>query len=184
VQLLIRRCRLIVAIDSGHDPQHDFADLANALRLARVYHGIRIAQLTKDSDHEDAPVTEWNLGDLNLQRAGANDQSLLASALQLAGYPGNLLQTVSHFSAARILYPEHDAEGLQDNGLLILVKPSITGDESPDILQYRASSPAFPQDRHPNWCSHPLKSSHTGLSVTTSVNSFADGSEVLRAGHP
>lgn len=146
VQLLIRRCRLIVAIDSGHDPQHDFADLANALRLARVYHGIRIVQLTKDSDHEDAPVTEWNLGDLNLQRAGANDQSLLASALQLAGYPGNLLQTVSHFSAARILYPEHDAEGLQDNGLLILVKPSITGDESPDILQYRASSPAFPQE--------------------------------------
>ncbi|MFN9293140.1 MAG: hypothetical protein ACK6EB_34115, partial [Planctomyces sp.] len=112
----------------------------------RVYHGIRIVQLTKDSDHEDAPVTEWNLCDLNLQRAGANDQSLLASALQLAGYPGNLLQTVSHFSAARILYPEHDAAGQQDNGLLILVKPSITGDESPDILQYRASSPAFPQE--------------------------------------
>lgn len=146
VQLLIRRCRLIVAIDSGHDPQHDFADLASALRLARVYHGIRIVQLTKDSDHEDAPVTEWNLGDFNLQRAGANDQSLLASALQMAGYPGNLLQTVSHFSAARILYPEHDAEGQQENGLLILVKPSITGDESPDILQYRASSPAFPQE--------------------------------------
>ncbi|MFM7164653.1 MAG: hypothetical protein ACKO3T_05360 [Planctomycetaceae bacterium] len=142
VQLLIRRCQIVVAVDSGHDPQHEFTDVANALRIARVYHGIRIVQLTEQTD---APVQEWDLEGIRFQRAEKSEASLLASALQMAGYPGTLLQTASHFSAARILYPGQNEDDPKD-GLLILVKPSITGDESMDILQYRSSSPAFPQE--------------------------------------
>ncbi|MFM7837456.1 MAG: hypothetical protein ACKPJD_37155, partial [Planctomycetaceae bacterium] len=73
VQLLIRRCQIVVAVDSGHDPQHEFTDVANAVRIARVYHGIRIVQLTEQTD---APVQEWDLEGIRFQRAEKSEASL------------------------------------------------------------------------------------------------------------
>jgi hypothetical protein len=40
--MVLRRCHLIVAIDSGADPQYHFDDLGNAVRKARIDLGIPI----------------------------------------------------------------------------------------------------------------------------------------------
>lgn len=146
LQLLRRRCRLIVAVDAGHDPQHEFVDVANALRLARIYHGIRCVELTPHGT-KDTREKEWSLEKLRLENTATQDATLLTSALEAAGGVSHPLRTKHHFSAARILYPQSSPETNSDNtGLLILVKPSMTGDESPDLLQYQKSSPSFPQE--------------------------------------
>ncbi|MBM3727225.1 MAG: hypothetical protein FJW40_17605 [Acidobacteria bacterium] len=46
----------------------------------------------------------------------------------------------SHCAVGRILYPEGD------EGVLLYIKSSVTGDEPADIMQYRASSPTFPHE--------------------------------------
>jgi hypothetical protein len=52
-----------------------------------------------------------------------------------------------HFVAARIIYPNREEEGLKEprqEGLLIYVKPSLSGDESLDIAHARHEEPDFP----------------------------------------
>ncbi|MFM7059150.1 MAG: hypothetical protein ACKO2P_19740 [Planctomycetota bacterium] len=134
VELLKRRCRLIIACDAGHDPSHSFADIANAVRLARNLEGIRLVEF------DPAPTTaaqteqtaEWSLEDLSL-----------TTPLQTSP---SLPRTTQHFKFARILYPNTEPNKETPAGLLILVKPSITGDEPVDVLEYQRSSPEFPQE--------------------------------------
>jgi hypothetical protein len=41
-EMVLRRCRYIVVIDAGCDPEHEFADLGNAIRKIRVDLGVPI----------------------------------------------------------------------------------------------------------------------------------------------
>ncbi|MFM8476936.1 MAG: hypothetical protein ACKOEO_14255, partial [Planctomycetaceae bacterium] len=137
VELLKRRCRLIIACDAGHDPSHSFADIANAVRMARNVHGIRLVEFVPDaSDASDAAqpeqAAEWSLEDLALKHPQRNGSSLP--------------RTKQHFQFATILYPPTETGEPTPPGLLILVKPSITGDEPVDVLEYQRSSPEFPQE--------------------------------------
>jgi len=130
VELLKRRCRLIIACDAGHDPRHSFADIANAVRLARNQEGIRLVEFVPDAGGAGQPAdaAEWSLEDLALKSS--------------KGQTNTPLRTAQHFKFATILYPEPETPP----GLLILVKPSITGDEPVDVLEYQRSSPEFPQE--------------------------------------
>lgn len=137
VELLKRRCRLIIACDAGHDPSHSFADIANAVRLARNLHGIRLVEFAPDaaSAAEAEESAEWSLEDLALTTPPRTSTS----------HPP-LLRTKQHFKFATILYPRTETGDDTPPGLLILVKPSITGDEPVDVLEYQRSSPEFPQE--------------------------------------
>jgi hypothetical protein len=67
--LLVRRCKLILAMDAGYDENYEFSDLANLIRIARVSHGISfepdepidLGQLTpsilaeENRDDQDSP---------------------------------------------------------------------------------------------------------------------------------
>jgi hypothetical protein len=57
VQLLRRRCSLIIQIDAGQDAEHGFADLGRAIRTARVHGGVRLVSL----DHPDQDFTTESL---------------------------------------------------------------------------------------------------------------------------
>ena len=121
VQLLKRRCKLIIAVDAGCDPDHAFHDLGRAIRTARVHGGVRLLELEPDSD--------------------GNDQDLsLKPMLRGSGDSGDDRNTQKHFVLGRIRYCN------DEEGLLIYVKPCLTGDESADLMQYRQQSPKFPQE--------------------------------------
>ncbi len=45
VQLLLRRCKLIIAVDAGQDPKHRFDDLARVLRTAEIHLGTKFYEL-------------------------------------------------------------------------------------------------------------------------------------------
>jgi hypothetical protein len=146
VQLLRRRCRLIIVSDAACDPRHEFADLANALRVARMHGGVQVLALDPDRDCPDVVC----LADLQL----------IGSKGSSTGQGDSKGNVQSHFVLARIKYPPRtrqygdsqqpnnetveDPDGL--DGLLIYFKPSLTGDEDLDVVQYRSANAEFPHE--------------------------------------
>lgn len=58
-------------------------------------------------------------------------------------------KSLRHLAAGRIRYPNSYANseyGFQAHGVLIYVKPGLTGDEPEDLTQYQAVSPTFPHE--------------------------------------
>lgn len=151
VELLKRRCRLILVSDASQDQEHIFADLARAMRTARIHGGVRIMALTDEPPGTDPaadtpwpaalPEQELNLEPLQLQPARQDHRRPAQSEPE----PLPLKRCKQHFLAARILYPARDGQDASE-GLLIYFKPSITGDESADILEYRQEHRQFPHE--------------------------------------
>jgi predicted acylesterase/phospholipase RssA len=120
-ELIRRRLPLIVLCDDGADPEGRFDDLANLVRKARIDFRTEIAFLD-DADFADDPAGRF-FGGLPTLRKDAE-----------TGFARR------HAALARIRYPE-GAEGL-----LVVLKPTLTGDEPLDVLDYHALHPAFPQE--------------------------------------
>ena len=123
IQLLLRRCTLIIQIDAGQDSGHSFNDLGRTIRLARMHAGVRFVSLD-NSDHE------FTTDSLQLRKLDPDwrDQDDGGRNCE------------QHYACARILYPDGT------KGLLVYVKPSFTGDESIDLQQYRKRCPSFPHE--------------------------------------
>ncbi len=128
VQLLKRRCKLIIAVDAGCDPKHRFDDLARAISAARVYHGVKLVELRDDEQDAD----EMRIEPLRLREREEE-------------YEGSSKISQEHFTLAKIVYPD-EADGYPKEGLLVYVKPSFTGDECIDLWQYRQHNESFPHE--------------------------------------
>jgi hypothetical protein len=120
-ELIRRRLPLIVLCDDGADPDGRFDDLANLVRKARIDFRTEIAFLG-DADFADEPAGRF-FGGLDSLRKDAE-----------TGFARR------HAALARIRYPDGT------EGLLIVLKPTLTGDEPLDLLDYYALHPAFPQE--------------------------------------
>jgi hypothetical protein len=75
--------------------------------------------------------------------------------------------------------------GGMDKGAILFIKPTITGDEPPDVLQYRTRNTTFPQEStvnqfydEPQWESYRRLGEHTGRSVL----SFLDRPQTIHSG--
>lgn len=106
-ELAKRRCRFIVAVDSGCDKNFTFEDLGNAVRKCQVDLGVRI---------EIDP------------RAIVPDPATKRSLF--------------HCAVGEIHYPARSGE--KQTGLLLYIKPSLTGNEPADVTEYAATHPDFP----------------------------------------
>ena len=128
-ELLRRRVPIIIVCDDGADPHYEFEDLANLVRKARLDFGADVRLLAPPTPLFGAPVdvrpTPSDHGGPKLSR--------------------------HHVIAAQVIYPDEGRLAMSDTheraqSLLIIVKPSVTGDEPLDVLQYAASHPTFPQE--------------------------------------
>jgi hypothetical protein len=56
--------------------------------------------------------------------------------------------SIRHVAVGHIRYPKpaSDASGFSEDGVLIYVKPTLTGDEPEDVTQYQSGSSAFPHE--------------------------------------
>ncbi len=107
-EMVVRRCKTIVVVDGGCDPDYHFDDLGNAVRKVRIDLGIPIEfGATPPMDRSRGPH-------------------------------------VRHYAFARIKYSEVDPRA--PDGWLIYIKPVLTGDEEPDVLNYAATHPTFPHE--------------------------------------
>ena len=120
-ELIRRRLPVIVLCDDGADQGYQFGDIANLVRKARIDFRTEITFLT-EADFADEPEGRF-FGSLSeLRREGSG------------GFARK------HAALARIRYPDGEA------GILVVLKPSLIGDEPLDLLEYQAGHKAFPQE--------------------------------------
>jgi hypothetical protein len=116
-EMLRRRCRTIVAVDAGADPEFEFADLGNAIRKVRIDFGVEVSFPQPPSPNRKP------------------------TRLGLINRPG--MPTPSPYCAiGDIQYPEIPDQ----QGTLIYIKAAIHGDEPEDISSYATASKAFPHE--------------------------------------
>ncbi len=117
-ELVKRRCRFILASDAGEDKNLAFDDLAGAIRKCRSDMGIDIEIKTdKLLKVGTTPFSYWHCA-IGLIKYSNSDPPLN----NLPPGPGNTVK----------------------DGVLVYIKPSLTKDESADVLNYQALHPDFP----------------------------------------
>jgi hypothetical protein len=144
-ELIRRRLPLIVIIDAGGDPEYVFSDLANLIRKARLDFGAEIRFL--DLGELDARVgvtVRKFFGTLDQLRRGSwakepvNDP--IATGMRLSVTIEEERLSLAHAALAEVRY-----DGNADpKSLILLIKPTLTGDEPTDILRYHGANPSFP----------------------------------------
>jgi hypothetical protein len=155
-ELLRRRVPIIIICDDGADPHYEFEDLANLVRKARLDFGAEIRLLQPPTPLFGAS------GDL---RPKPSDH-------------GGAMFSRHHVVAAQVVYPDDGQISIRDGAagraqsLLIIVKPTVTGDEPLDVLQYAGSHPTFPQETtsdqffdEAQWESYRKLGEHVGTQV-------------------
>jgi hypothetical protein len=135
--LLQRRCFFIIVSDASQDNQHTFEDFLRLCRRVRLLEGIEFVELNRDEKTQrDVPFQLYSLG--------------LHPDSPQPGAPRYLPSMAARFSqrhyvAARIKYPKQKGKGPQE-GYLVYVKASLTGDEESDLLGFGRENKAFPHD--------------------------------------
>ncbi|MEO8629428.1 MAG: hypothetical protein ABI612_15205, partial [Betaproteobacteria bacterium] len=138
-ELLRRRVPFILASDNGCDGTYLYDDLANLIRKARMDFDAEIRFL--DQTELDAilkPELRKLIGTPSeLQRSVWNKGDPTDNCrLQGEAYSG------CHALLARVYYGDDP----QACSIMLIVKPSLKGDEPLDILQYHAQHTEFPQE--------------------------------------
>ncbi len=151
-ELVRRRVPFIICSDAGQDPLYQFADLANLVRKARTDFGAEIQIVRRAADvATDDPGVRFPLPKL--------EELVHPSLLDVIGVPEDFAPLSAdpaadpdaagkrpsysrrHAVLARIHYVDTD-----EFSWLLVVKPSLMGDESMDVVQYQRTHPLFPQE--------------------------------------
>mgnify|MGYP002783770018 CR=1 FL=1 len=127
-ELIRRRVPFIIAADCGADPNYEFGDLTNLIRLARIEFDVEIDILKADA-----------LDDLFGRQSAV--RQLFGALSDLARASDPKTPALGPYAALAHL---RDGAGATW-GTLLLVKPRLCGAEMADLLAYRTQNPAFPQ---------------------------------------
>jgi hypothetical protein len=129
-ELIRRRVQVMVACDCGADPGYAFEDLGNLVRKARLDFNAEIVFVDPKSARDEwtrlLPEAVGTLNELRQTIASTSD---------------GLLST-KHAALALVYYDGDPVAG----SVLLLLKPTMTGDEPPDLMNYRSANGAFPQE--------------------------------------
>lgn len=132
--LLARRCRVIIAVDASQDEDYQFSEFRKLLAEGEDRYGIRIRLLGES------------------QQAVQLTDLLPAAHSRLAARHYVVLQIEYPEAGSTAAAPDVRTPSAADRqgrtGYLIFVKPTLTGDESQQLLHFRkgATSAAFPND--------------------------------------
>jgi hypothetical protein len=127
-ELLRRRVPFIIAVDGSEDASFDFDDMAELVRQARIDFGAEVEFVDPATAANRLPP--WILGWLS-------DPAKTLGSLQEIGQPDR-----RHAALAHVTY----ASDQEPATWIVLLKASITGDESLDIASYNRNNPAFPSE--------------------------------------
>lgn len=116
-ELVRRQCEFILCIDSSADPGRCFADLGNAIQKCRTDFGAEI----------DIDVSDLRCGPDGISKR-------YCAVGRITYWPD---RTATDTGAA---------SGAPKTGVLLYVKPSMTGCESADVAYYASMHPSFPHE--------------------------------------
>jgi hypothetical protein len=123
-ELVRRRCRFIVVCDAGADGDFGLEDLGNLVRKVRIDFGVRI---DIDVSNLKRRPDQWALAHVAVGKIRYGD---------VDGDPGN--------AAERDEDPNFNEKS--KDGVLVYIKPTLTGDEPADILNYAGEHRSFPHE--------------------------------------
>jgi hypothetical protein len=136
-EFIRRRVPFIIAVDGSEDASFAFDDMAELVRQVRIDFGAELAFV----DPASCRPPEWILGWLS--NPAANLGSLDEIGVRNSGPAGKIRGARrKHGALARVTY---DGE-TEPRTWLVLLKASVTGDESLDITNYKRNNPAFPSE--------------------------------------
>jgi len=139
-ELIRRRLPLIIVIDAEEDADYTFEALANLIRKARLDFQTEITFVDRPPRGlAGSPQYTALFGSLEDLRPKQSDGSSKTD-------PGHLGRAKACCALARIQYPDEGATtGVTSEGWLLFIKPTLTGDEPLDVLQYARAHRPFPQ---------------------------------------
>jgi predicted acylesterase/phospholipase RssA len=127
-ELLRRRVPFIIAVDGGEDASVDFDDMAELVRQARIDFGAEVEFVDGATVADNLPP--WILGWLS-------DPARTLGSLQEIGSTNR-----RHAALAHVTYQSDQKPATW----IVLLKASVTGDESLDVANYQKKNPAFPNE--------------------------------------
>jgi len=133
-ELIRRRVPFIICCDCGADPDYQFEDVANLARRVRTDFGAELELTAVPPSGAHQWRVAWSeIGELRgIGRASKPEPPEHPSATS-----GD-----AHATVAVVTYPEPDSKP----SVVLFLKPSLTGDEPVDLLNYATTHPAFPQE--------------------------------------
>jgi hypothetical protein len=153
-ELLRRRLPFVLIVDAEMDAGFTFEGLANLARKARIDFGAEVRFLSEeDLDRTVSAEVRPYLGTLDQLKRGkweATERSRAREEGGSAGSPvkpqGRLVEasqsghSLAHAALAEVTY------GNGQRSWLLYVKPTLTGREPVDLLEYHAAHPSFPHE--------------------------------------
>ena len=175
-EMVRRRCRFILVIDAGCDPDFQFEDLGNALRKTYIDLGVRIHFPRTRQDEKSCrkpPKGSWQA-----KRNQSNDEASHQEARPLSPIP--------YFAVGTIDYAEADGEDAEQ-GVLLYVKPAYHGTsrvEGAGVRSYADDNPAFPHEPTADqWFSESQFESYRSLALDIAGTMMA-GEKIFPGGAP
>jgi hypothetical protein len=167
-EMVRRRCKYIVVLDGGADPDYTYEDIGNALRKIRIDMNVSI--------EFEPPFLEQLKQASSSSSESAPAQNTNGSGPEIAGLPKN------RCAVAKIRYSNLD-EGLED-GHLIYIKPVVLSNEPPDVIAYKIANDDFPhQSTGDQWFDESQTESYRTLGLWSITDVFhpwaADGFSAL-----
>ena len=147
-ELIRRRLPLIILSDAEQDAEFRYSGLANLIRKARIDLDAEITFLGEneldDLLHESVrPLfgTKEQLRRGRWSQEPVGDGNEKQQRLSIDEPPDPSRLSLAHASLAWIKY-----NGTGERSLLLYIKPTLTGDEPSDVLQYHSSHSSFPHE--------------------------------------
>lgn len=123
-ELLDRAVPRIIALDAGCDPEYGFGDLANLIRRARLDLQCELSLVDSVCARKIFPVLSYQIGALHELKPGTpGSRPIKRAALFKGSWP---------------------AEKNRPDVWLLYIKPTLTGQEPVDVLQYQSEHLNFP----------------------------------------
>jgi hypothetical protein len=130
-ELLRRRVRTLVLLDGEADPHYQFEGLSHLVRKARIDFGTEINFVGREHPEFRAhipPEFHDQFGTLDEMRRRKRERDASEELSRV------------HAAIAVIRYPD------ESTGILVYVKPTLTGIESADVTRYHMEHPSFPHE--------------------------------------
>jgi hypothetical protein len=159
-ELIRRRVPWIIICDAEQDRDYTYQGLANFVRKARTDFNAEIEFLTEDEldDVLDGAIRPL-FGTLDQVRRGKWSEEPVRSPLVHRLFPfrrrrltvepaGDGHFSLAHAALAWVYYDRPEPDSGPDrppDGMIIYLKPTMTGDEPADVLQYYSDHADFPQ---------------------------------------
>jgi hypothetical protein len=133
-ELVRRRLPFIIVLDAGEDPDYHYNDLARCTRLIRLDFGAQLEWIDP-TKARDAGKKGWAaFGDPPNWITNWLDPEMIGCREKI-GRKGPC-----HAALGKIIY----LDGNSEDSWVFLIKASLTGDESLDVLQYSMQNALFP----------------------------------------